>query len=86
MLGLRLPDDRAVRRRRWCLRAVPSDVDTQCPDRRGRVVKRLLALPVLFAAGVAYGYWSGLLWPLATTVVRPLLRPALPETEADFLA
>lgn len=48
-------------------------------------MKRLLAFPVLFAAGVAYGYWSGLLWPIATTVVRPLLRPA-PCNETDYMA
>ena len=68
------------------MRAVPADVDANQPRAWRRVVKRLFVLPVLFAAGVAYGYWSGLLWPLATTVVRPLLRPALPETEADYLA
>lgn len=47
-------------------------------------MKRLLALPCLFAAGCAYGYWSGLLWPIATTVIRPLLRPT-PCNEADLI-
>lgn len=53
-------------------------------------MRRLASAPLvatgLFAAGICVGYWNGLLWPVATTVIRPFLRPALPETEADFLA
>lgn len=48
-------------------------------------MKRLMIFPVLFAAGVAYGYWTGFLWPVATTVVRPFLRPD-PCNEGDYMA
>lgn len=49
-------------------------------------MKRLLALPILFAAGCAYGWWSGLLYPVMTqawSVFAP--RPDTDETEADLI-
>ena len=45
-------------------------------------MKRLLFLPVLFAAGCVYGYWTGYAWPVLTTA-RSLLRPE-PCNEADW--
>ena len=48
-------------------------------------MKRLMIFPVLFIAGAAWAWTTGMAWPIATTVVRPFLRPD-PCNEGDYMA
>lgn len=48
-------------------------------------MRRLVWVPALFAAGVAYGYWTGFLWPVAVTTARCWPRADAPGYEPEVL-